>query len=498
MLSLPMTRGIRGAITVDENTEAAITSAAWRLTQAMMDANQVEVEEIACIIFSVTADLDAAFPAAGARIAGLTTTPLFSTREIPVPGSLPRCIRALMLVNSSLGQGEIQHVYLEEAVKLRPDLACGQAEPEEGQGAGVPDYRKAILDIAPYQPGKPISELRREKGLTDIIKLASNENPLGPSPKAAAALQCLLPSLHIYPDGSCFDLRKALAKKLDIDPMELIFGNGSDEVIKMLGLTFLEPGDEVLVCEPTFSEYAYAANLMGAKLRSLPLADYAFDLEGMLAAINPKTKMVFICNPNNPTGAYVNEKAVDSFLAKVPEQVLIVFDEAYYEYVTADDYPETMKYIREGRNVVVLRTFSKIYGLAGLRIGYGVAPGQLAQLIQRVREPFNVNAAAQVAALAALEDEEHVIKSRELNEAGKNWLYQELAKLGLDYVPSQTNFVFIHLKHDSQVVYQRLLDRGVIARSGGVFGCPNWLRVTVGTQEENQRFIQALSEVMGR
>jgi len=464
----------------------------------MMRANQVEVEDIACIIFSVTPDLDAAFPAAGVRLAGLTTTPLFSTREIPVPGSLPRCIRALMLVTSNLRQEEIQHVYLGEAVKLRPDLNSGQDGNAERPGVGVPDYRKTILDIAPYQPGKPISELRREKGLTDIIKLASNENPLGPSPKAMAALQQYLTSLHIYPDGNAFELRRALAQRLGVDAGEIIFGNGSDEVIKMLGLTFLEPGDEVLICEPTFSEYAYAAHLMGAKLRSLPLKEHAFDLEAMLAAVNPKTKMVFICNPNNPTGAYVNKAAVDSFLARIPEHVLVVFDEAYYEYVRAADYPDTIGYVREGRNVVVLRTFSKIYGLAGLRIGYGVAPGQLAQLIQRVREPFNVNAAAQVAALAALEDEEHVIKSRELNEAGKNWLYQELAKLGLDYVPSQTNFVFIHLKHDSQVVYQRLLDRGVIARSGGVFGCPNWLRVTVGTQEENQRFIQALSEVMGR
>ncbi|NLY52675.1 MAG: histidinol-phosphate transaminase [Firmicutes bacterium] len=362
----------------------------------------------------------------------------------------------------------------------------------------MPSYRKTILDIAPYQPGKPISELRREKGLTDIIKLASNENPLGPSPKAVAAVQQSLTSLHIYPDGNCFELRESLAKRLGVEDMELIFGNGSDEVIKMLGLTFLEPGDEVLVCEPTFSEYAYAANLMGAKLRTLPLKDHAFDLEGMLAAINPKTKMVFICNPNNPTGAYVKQGAVDDFLTKIPEHVLVVFDEAYYEYVTAADYPDTISYVKEGRNVVVLRTFSKIYGLAGLRIGYGVAPGHIAQLVHRVREPFNVNAAAQVAALAALEDEEHVARSRELNEAGKAWLYQELAKLELDYVPSQTNFIFIDLKQDSQIVYQRLLDRGVIARSGGVFGCPTWLRVTIGTEEENQRFIEALAEVVGR
>ncbi|HHV93221.1 MAG TPA: histidinol-phosphate transaminase [Firmicutes bacterium] len=362
----------------------------------------------------------------------------------------------------------------------------------------MPSYRKNILDIAPYQPGKPISEVKREKGLTDVIKLASNENPLGPSPKAVAALQQSLGSLHIYPDGSCFELRQALAKRLGVDPMELIFGNGSDEVIKMLGLTFLEPGDEVLTCEPTFSEYAYAAHLMGARFKSLALKDYAFDLEALLTAIGPKTKMVFICNPNNPTGAYVNKSAVEDFLAGVPHHVLVVFDEAYYEYVTAEDYPDTIRYVREGRNVVVLRTFSKIYGLAGLRIGYGIAPGHIAQLVRRVREPFNVNAAAQIAALAALEDEEHVRRSRELNEAGKAWLYLELEKLGLEYVPSQTNFIFVDLKQDSQVVYQRLLDRGIIARSGGVFGCPNWLRVSIGTEEENCRLIEALAEVLER
>jgi histidinol-phosphate aminotransferase len=463
-----------------------------------MDANQVEVEQIACIIFSVTPDLDAAFPATGVRLAGLTTTPLFSTREIPVPGSLPRCIRALMLVTSNLKQEEMRHIYLGEATKLRPDLSTVQTDMADEPGAGIPSYRKTVLNIAPYQPGKPISELRREKGLTDVIKLASNENPLGPSPKALAAVQQSLTSLHIYPDGNCFELRQALAKRLGVEGMELIFGNGSDEVIKMLGVTFLEPGDEVLVCEPTFSEYAYAANLMGAKLRTLPLKDHAFDLEGMLAAVNPKTKIVFICNPNNPTGAYVDKGAVDDFLAKIPEHVLVVFDEAYYEYVTAEDYPETIEYVKEGRNVVVLRTFSKIHGLAGLRIGYGVAPGHIAQLVHRVREPFNVNSAAQVAALAALDDDEHVTKSRDLNETGKAWLYQELTKLRLEYVPSQTNFIFIDLKRDSQEVYHGLLDRGVIARSGGVFGCPTWLRVTIGTAEENRRFIEALAEVMER
>lgn len=490
MLSFPVTRGVRGAITVEHNTETAIVEAACRLTRTMMDKNQVRPDEIACIVFTVTRDLDAAFPAAGARKAGLTQTPLLCTNEIPVPDSLPRCIRALMLLSTNLGLDDIHHVYLEDAASLRPDWA-GQANTTV-----TPSFRSTILDIASYQPGKPISELQREKGLTDIIKMASNENPLGPSPKAVAALRGALDSLHIYPDGNCFELRSALAKKLQVDQMQLIFGNGSDEVIKMLGLTFLEPGDEVLFCEPTFSEYAYATHLMGASSRALPLKDHAFDLEAMASAINPSTKLIFICNPNNPTGAYVDQKAVDSFLDKIPDHVVVVFDEAYYEYVMAEDFVDSLSYVREGRNVVVLRTFSKIYGLAGLRVGYGIAPSHIAELVHRVREPFNVNAAAQIGALAALDDIEHVKCSRDLNANGKAYLYRELSRLGLSYIPTETNFIFFDLGRDSEPVFNRLLDDGVITRMGKAFRCPTWLRVTIGTAEENQRFINSLEKAL--
>ncbi|NMB45537.1 MAG: histidinol-phosphate transaminase [Firmicutes bacterium] len=402
----------------------------------------------------------------------------------------------------------MQHIYLGKAASLRPDLARSAVptdphsrplcQDRDRQDTTTPAYRQTILEIAPYQPGKPISELQREKGLVDIVKLASNENPLGPSPKAVEALKQSLSSLHIYPDGSCFELRQALADKLGVQDMQLIFGNGSDEVIKMLGLTFLEPGDEVLFCEPTFSEYAYAAHLMGARTRSLPLASYAFDLESVAQAITPNTKIVFICNPNNPTGAYVNQGAVEAFLAKIPDSILVVFDEAYYEYVMAEDYPDTLSYVKAGQNVVVLRTFSKVYGLAGLRIGYGIAPPHIAELIHRVREPFNINALAQIGALAALEDEKHVRESRELNESGKAWLYQELSRLGLEYVPTQTNFIFFNLQQDSQEIYEKLLDQGVIARSGAIFGCANWLRITIGTEAQNRRFVEALEKALHR
>lgn len=506
MLSFPVTRGIRGAITVEANTETAITEATCRLTQTMIAANQIDVESITCIIFSVTQDLNACFPAVGARRTGLTETPLFCTTEIPVPDSLPRCIRALMLINTNRRLEEIRHIYLGEAVKLRPDWATSTifengdsgllSEYEDSKSTPCPSYRQTILDIAPYQPGKPISELKRERGVADIIKMASNENPLGPSPKAVEILRQSLSSLHIYPDGNCFELRQALANRLDVEGGQLIFGNGSDEVIKMLGLAFLEPGDEVLFCEPTFSEYAYAAHLMGAKPRVLPLANHAYDLEAMALAVNPKTKIVFVCNPNNPTGAYVGKDEVEAFLAKIPREVLVVFDEAYYEYVTATDYPDILSYVKEKRNVVVLRTFSKIYGLAGLRIGYGIAPLHIAELVHRVREPFNINSLAQIGALAALEDDEHVKASRDLNSSGKTWLYKELSRLDLEYVPTETNFIFFNLGQDSQMIYEKLLDDGVIARSGAIFGCPAWLRVTIGTEAQNHRFIDALEKAL--
>lgn len=501
MPSFPVTRGIRGAITVEANTEAAIIEGACRLTETMLAANQVDAEEITCIFFSVTQDLDAAFPAAGARRAGLTETPLLCTNEIPVPGSLPRCIRALMLVTTSRKLRDMRHVYLGEAASLRPDLGT-PTEAVDGSGElqsdGPLSYRRTILDIAPYHPGKPISELQREKGLTDIVKLASNENPLGPSPRAIEALRLCLSSLHIYPDGDCFELRRTLASKLNVEEVQLIFGNGSDEVIKMLGLAFLEPGDEVLFCEPTFSEYAYVAHLMGAKTRALPLVNHAYDLEAMALAINPRTKMVFICNPNNPTGAYVGQDDVIAFLERIPEGVVVVFDEAYYEYVTAEDYPDTLSYVRAGQNVVVLRTFSKIYGLAGLRIGYGVAPNHVAKLVHRVREPFNINSAAQIGALAALHDDEHVRKSRQLNDRGKVWLYDAFSRMGLEYVPTESNFIFFNVEQDSQEIYEKLLDQGVIIRSGIVFGCPTWLRVTIGTEAQNHRFIRALERALSR
>ncbi|MGE5576700.1 MAG: histidinol-phosphate transaminase [Syntrophothermus sp.] len=358
--------------------------------------------------------------------------------------------------------------------------------------------RPSIFEIKPYVPGKPIEEVQRELGLTDVVKLASNENPLGPAPAAIQALKDHAAGVSFYPDGSCFALKKALAAHLGIDPDYLIVGNGSDEVIKLLAEAFLSPQDEVIISPPTFGEYAYAAHLMGARVVTVPAIGFTHDLEAMAGAVTAKTKIIFVCNPNNPTGTYVNRDAVERFMNRIPEDVLVVFDEAYYEYVEAGDFPRTLEYVKQGRNVLVLRTFSKIYGLAGLRVGYGIGRSELVQLVARVREPFNVNLLAQQAAIAALGDAKHISRSREVNHSGKSFLNQRLSAMGFAPLPSQTNFLFVDLRTDAQQLFKAMLKLGVIVRSGDIFGEPTFIRVTIGAQAQNERFIHALAACLGK
>lgn len=357
--------------------------------------------------------------------------------------------------------------------------------------------RPEIFNLKPYIPGKPIEEVQRELGIDDIIKLASNENPLGPSPLGQKAFSQLVGQLHIYPDANCFRLKQKLSELLDYNPQGLLIGNGSDELLKLLAETFLNPGDEIIFAQPSFAEYEFTATIMGAKSIKVPLIDYKHDLEAMLAAISPRTKMVYICNPNNPTGTIVTAEEIDSFMARVPQDVLIIFDEAYYEYVENPAYSSGIKYIKQGRNAVVLRTFSKIYGLAALRVGYGVTTPAIAAAVERVIEPFNVNTPAQVAATAALDDNEHLEQSRKVNQVGKNYLYKEFEKLQLKYLKTDANFIFVDTGKDSQEVFQALLKRGIIIRSGDIFGYPTYIRVTVGNEKENVRFIEGLKKILG-
>ncbi|MEN3002402.1 MAG: histidinol-phosphate transaminase [Armatimonadota bacterium] len=355
--------------------------------------------------------------------------------------------------------------------------------------------RPNVLQLTPYQPGKSLDELKRELGLREIVRLSANENPLGPSPRVLQAIQQFLPSIHLYPDGSCQHLRQALSAFYNLPPNHFAFGNGSDELIHFLGLAYLEPDDEVIIAHPSFVRYEAAALLNGATLHRVPLTpDYRHDLPAMQTRVNERTKLLFIANPNNPTGTLVYRDEVEQLLRTLPSHVLVVLDEAYFEYVDHPDYPDGLDYVRAGQNVVVLRTFSKAYGLAGLRIGYAVARPEILEPLERVREPFNVNSVAQVAAAAALSDQEYVRRTRELNRQGLDYFYRLCEELGLRYIPSWANFVMIDLNRDSRAVFQALLRRGVLVRTGDIFGMPTFIRVNTGTPEGNARFAEALRE----
>ena len=349
-----------------------------------------------------------------------------------------------------------------------------------------------IAGITPYSPGKPIEEVERELGITGSVKLASNENPRGPSPKALAVLNEAAKTLNRYPDSGGHYLRLALADRWKVSPDQIILGNGSDEVITLLTKAFLEAGDEAVMANPSFVVYKIDVTAAHAKPVQVPLKDYRHDLPAMAKAVTGKTRLVFLCNPNNPTGTYVSAAEVAAFIQAIPPDVIVVFDEAYYEYVTATDYPDTLSMLKGGRNVVLLRTFSKIYGLAGLRIGYGLTTPEIVQHLNRIRPPFNTNSLAQKAALAALSDEEHVRESRRVNTEGMGIVAEYLQALGLHVVPSQANFLYFDVKRDGKTVFEALLRQGVIVRHlGGTF-----LRVTIGLSQENERFITALQAVL--
>jgi len=348
----------------------------------------------------------------------------------------------------------------------------------------------------PYQPGKPIAEVRRELGLSDVVKLASNENALGPSPKALAAISRAAAQVHLYPEGSCHELRKALASNLQVPPDWLVFGNGSDELIHLLGLAYLQAGHEVLVADPTFVRYEAAALLNQASCQRVPLREWEYDTDAMRRAVSSRTRLVFLANPNNPTGTYVGADEFAALVHAVGPDTILCVDEAYFEYVDAADYPDSLDYVRRGYNVIVLRTFSKIYGLAGVRVGYGIARPEIVAALEQVREPFNVNSLAQAAATAALQDHEHVRRSRETAILGRVWLSQQLAAVGLRPYPSQANFVWVDTGRDCRTLFEQLLRQGIIVRTGDIFGAPTFLRITVGTMEENRRLMQALQEVI--
>src|SRR3984893_11231945 len=353
-----------------------------------------------------------------------------------------------------------------------------------------------ILGIAPYEPGKPIEELEREFGLTDVIKLASNENPLPPSERVLKAISDALSHLNRYPDGSAHYLRVALARRLGITPEHMIMGNGSNELIELVVRAFLRPGEEAVIPHPSFVVYPMIVQAAGGIRVVVTLKDHRLDLEAMARAITPMTKMVFIANPNNPTATVVTAEEVAAFMARVPDKVIVVFDEAYFEFAQGPDFPDSLGFMKHGRKVVVLRTLSKASSLAGRRVGSAIADPDCVSLLNRIRQPFNINPLAQVAALAALEDDSHILECLRMNEAGRHFLCDEFTSLGVKYVPSRANFILLDVARSGSDVFQRLLKEGVIVRPMSSFGMETALRGPIGRPEENRRLIKALKKVL--
>lgn len=353
-----------------------------------------------------------------------------------------------------------------------------------------------LASLKPYVPGKPLSELERELGITGSIKLASNENPLGPSDRVKAALQQQIAELTRYPDGGGYELRRVIAEHHAVESRCVTIGNGSNDVLDMIARVFLWPGRESLFAQHAFAVYPISSMAVGAELKIAPARDYGHDLDAMRAMVTEATGVVWIANPNNPTGTYLNETALRAFVESIPSQVIVVIDEAYFEYVGHDDYPDTSRWLSDFPNLIVTRTFSKAYGLASLRVGYGLSHPDVADLLNRVRQPFNVDSFAQAAAVAALGDQDYLDKSVAMNNAGMRQLIDGVAKLGLSYIPSVGNFLTIDMGREAAPIDQALLRLGVVTRPIANYGLPNHLRVSIGLPEENARFLSALEQVL--
>lgn len=355
--------------------------------------------------------------------------------------------------------------------------------------------KSTIIGLPVYQPGKPIEEVKRELGLDEVIKLASNENPFGCSEKAKEAIVNELNQTSIYPDGGAVQLTQAVANHLGVGTDQVLFGAGSDEVILMIARAFLTPGDETIMADQTFPQYKHNAKIEGAVCIEVPLIDGTHDLEGMLSKVTPRTKIVWVCNPNNPTGTIVSHEALASFMERIPSDVLVVLDEAYVEYVTDSTYPDSLGLLRQYSNLLLLRTFSKIYGLASLRIGYGIGHPDVIRNVNQVREPFNTSRYGQAAALAAIADQSFIEDCRNRNAEGIQYLQDEFARLGLHSFPAHGNFIMVDVERPAKQVFDGLLRRGIIVRDGHRL-FPTWIRVTIGSRSQNEAFVGALEQVL--
>lgn len=357
--------------------------------------------------------------------------------------------------------------------------------------------QRGLESLPTYRPGRQIEEIQREYGITDVIKLASNENPLGVSPKAVEALENMLGKVNFYPDGQCFNLRNSLAKHLHILPEQVMVGNGEDGLILEICLAFLDENSEAIVSCSSFPIYDIYIRTMRAKLVKTPLHEFRLDLQAMADAVTDRTKVIFVCNPNNPTGTTITAADAAAFLVRIPDNVLVIFDEAYFEFVDTDNFPDTIQYVNEGReNILVLRTFSKIYGLAGLRLGYAIGAPSILSALNKVKEPFSVNLLAQTAGLAVLEDQEFRQKTFQITQEGRKYLYQEFDRLDLNYVKSQTNFIMTEIGPRANEIIEKMTCKGVVIRPCSAYDLPYFARISIGTPEQNARLVKTLEEVL--
>lgn len=357
-------------------------------------------------------------------------------------------------------------------------------------------FRPSIQPMEPYIPGRPIDDVKKAYQLSHVVKLASNENPYGCSPTVRDGVMATFDNAAIYPDGYCTKLRDAVSTHYGIEPNHLVFGAGTDEVIAMLGEIFIDPGDEAITGAVTFSQYAASVEAMGGKMVYAPLQDHTFHLDNLLAVITPKTKLIFIANPNNPTGTYFSQKAQDAFMKKVPPHIVVIFDEAYQEYITAPDYPNTRETLRQYPNTVLLKTFSKIYGISSFRAGFGVAHPSIIEQMEKIRCPFNVTSQAQAAAIAALADQDFVRESHRKNCKMMDYTVAALSDMGLYVIPSQTNFVMVDVRQNSRDIFEKLMAKGYIIRAGAAFGMDTFIRITLGTEAEMKGLLSSLKEVL--
>ena len=358
-------------------------------------------------------------------------------------------------------------------------------------------FKREVLTLKRYVPGKPIEEVKKELGIEDIIKLASNENPLGPSKKAVEAIKKEAENIHIYPDAGVTTLREKLAQKYEISPDQIVVGNGGEEIIKFIAQTFINEGDEAIMAVPSFGLYATSVSHMGGIPIQIPLKDYKHDFSTFIERINDKTKIIYVCNPNNPTGNIMSQEEIDYLLQNIPENIVLVLDEAYYEYAVKNtEYPDGLKILKERPNTIILRTFSKVAGLAGIRTGYGLTSEEIVNEMTKVKGVFNANRLAQAAAVAALEDEEHIEKTVELNYKSFEMMEKYFEEKNLEYIKSNSNFMFANVGMDSRIVFQKLLEKGIIVRPGYLWSWDDWIRISTGTIEQTERFLQTLNEIL--